>query len=135
MVLREMSMPCRSNIFSWRCGGWWSAHFATITCASKLAPAVLFSIGCGGSEPDWFAGGGDAWNTLLTNESVRRDVNRWLGSEFMQTRYELQVRRYANIEQVEYPIMELLEPMETPDEELDVDSRDSQLIVELLKRS
>jgi predicted ATPase len=87
------------------------------------------------SEPDWFAGGGDAWNTLLTNESVRGDVNRWLGSEFMQTRYELQVRRYANIEQIEYPIMELLEPMETPDEELDVDSRDSQLIVELLKRS
>ena len=24
------------------------AHLATITCANKLAPAVLFSIGCGG---------------------------------------------------------------------------------------
>jgi hypothetical protein len=23
-------------------------HFATITCANKLAPVVLFSIGCGG---------------------------------------------------------------------------------------
>jgi hypothetical protein len=44
MVLREMSMPCRSNIFSCRCSGWWSAHFATITCANKLAPAVLFYI-------------------------------------------------------------------------------------------
>jgi hypothetical protein len=48
MVLREMSMPCRSNIFSCRFSGWWSAHLATITCANKLAPAVLFSIGCGG---------------------------------------------------------------------------------------
>src|SRR5215831_6589154 len=51
MVLREMSMPCRSNIFSCRCKGWWSAHLATITCANKLAPAVLFSIGCGGGGP------------------------------------------------------------------------------------
>ena len=97
-------------------------------------PPRFFS-GMQSTEPDWFAGGGDAWNTLLTNESVRRDVNRWLGSEFMQTRYELQVRSYANIEQVEYPIMQLLEPMETPEEELDVDSRDSHLIVELLRRS
>jgi predicted ATPase len=87
------------------------------------------------SEPDWFAGGGDAWNTLLTNEAVRNDVNRWLGSEFMQTRYQLQVRSYANIEQVEYPITELLEPMEVPEEELDVDARDSHLIVEMLRRS
>src|SRR5271165_5990160 len=79
-------------------------------------PPRFFS-GMQSTEPDWFAGGGDAWNTLLTNDRVRRDVNRWLGSEFMQTRYELQVRSYANIEQVEYPIMELLEPMETSEEE------------------
>ena len=48
MVLREISTPCRSNIFSCRCSGWWSANLATITCASRLAPAVLFSIGCAG---------------------------------------------------------------------------------------
>jgi len=24
----EISMPCRSNIFSWRCSGWWSAQGA-----------------------------------------------------------------------------------------------------------
>src|SRR3974377_1435943 len=28
--------------------GRWSTVLATLTCASKLAPAVLFSIGCGG---------------------------------------------------------------------------------------
>lgn len=97
-------------------------------------PPRFFS-GMQSTEPDWFAGGGDAWNTLLTNEAVRSEVNRWLGSEFMQTRYELQVRSYANIEQVEYPIMGLLEPVEPIEGELDVDARDSHLIVEMLKRS
>src|SRR5689334_17733766 len=33
---------------SWRCSAWRSAHLATITCASKLAPAALFSVGCDG---------------------------------------------------------------------------------------
>jgi hypothetical protein len=97
-------------------------------------PPRFFS-GMQSTEPDWFAGGGDAWNTLLTNERVRKDVNRWLGSEFMQTRYELQVRSYANIEQVEYPIMELLEPMEPSDEESEVEPRDLHLIADLLRGS
>jgi hypothetical protein len=48
MVWREMSAPCRSKIFSCLFRGRWSAVLATITCASRLAPAVLFSIGCGG---------------------------------------------------------------------------------------
>ncbi len=53
----------------------------------------------------------------------------------MQTRYELQVRSYANIEQVEYPIMELLEPLAPSEEESEVESRDLHLIADLLRGS
>ena len=41
IVLREIRTPWRSNIFSCRCSGWWSASLLTITCASMLARAEL----------------------------------------------------------------------------------------------
>jgi hypothetical protein len=44
-------------------------------------------------DPNWFAGGGYAWEVVRRDESVRTAVNAWLGSEKrMQTCYELVVR-------------------------------------------
>lgn len=44
-------------------------------------------------DSNWFAGGGYAWDVMRTEESVRRQVNAWLGDALrMQTPYELQVR-------------------------------------------
>ena len=44
-------------------------------------------------DPNWFAGGGYAWDVVLTNEDVRQRVNAWLGdANRLKTPYELKVR-------------------------------------------
>jgi hypothetical protein len=44
-------------------------------------------------DPNWFAGGGYAWDVVRTREEVRRRVNAWLGDpERLKTPYELKVR-------------------------------------------
>ena len=52
-------------------------------------------------DPNWFAGGGYAWDVVRTQESVRRRVNKWLGDvRRMQTAYELRVRDLLSAEEV-----------------------------------
>ena len=44
-------------------------------------------------DPNWFAGGGHAWDVVRRNGDVRRRVNLWLGDrKRLQTPYELLVR-------------------------------------------
>ena len=44
-------------------------------------------------DPNWFAGGGYAWDVVRTDENVRKRVNAWLGDVHrMKTPYELEVR-------------------------------------------
>ena len=44
-------------------------------------------------DPNWFAGGGYAWDVVRTNPDVRRRVNEWLGdADRLKTPYELEVR-------------------------------------------
>ena len=44
-------------------------------------------------DPNWFAGGGHAWDEVRTREDVRRRVNAWLGdANRLKTPYELKVR-------------------------------------------
>lgn len=44
-------------------------------------------------DPNWFAGGGYAWDVVRTREDVRQRVNAWLGNaDRLKTPYELQVR-------------------------------------------
>ena len=44
-------------------------------------------------DPNWFAGGGYAWDVVRRDGKVRRRVNSWLGDpERLQTPYELVVR-------------------------------------------
>ena len=44
-------------------------------------------------DPNWFAGGGYAWDVVRINEDVRERVNRWLGdADRLKTPYELEVR-------------------------------------------
>ena len=44
-------------------------------------------------DPNWFAGGGYAWDVVRTNEYVRERVNAWLGdANRLKTPYELIVR-------------------------------------------
>ena len=44
-------------------------------------------------DPNWFAGGGYAWDVVRTSEDVRERVNAWLGdANRLKTPYELVVR-------------------------------------------
>lgn len=44
-------------------------------------------------DPNWFAGGGYAWDVVRTREDIRRRVNDWLGDAArLKTPYELMVR-------------------------------------------
>lgn len=61
-------------------------------------------------DPNWFAGGGYAWDVVRRNKSVRDAVNRWLNSpERLQTPYELMVRQLVGINEIESPIAEKLQ--------------------------
>ena len=44
-------------------------------------------------DPNWFAGGGYAWDVVRTHPEVRRRVNEWLGNpDRLKTPYQLEVR-------------------------------------------
>ena len=44
-------------------------------------------------DPNWFAGGGYAWDVVRTRKDIRDRVNQWLGdADHMKTPYELKVR-------------------------------------------
>ena len=44
-------------------------------------------------DPNWFAGGGYAWDEIRTRQEIRDRVNQWLGdADRLKTPYELRVR-------------------------------------------
>jgi hypothetical protein len=50
-------------------------------------------------DPNWFAGGGYAWDVVRRDEKVRKAVNEWLcASDRLQTPYELEVHRLISPE-------------------------------------
>jgi hypothetical protein len=52
-------------------------------------------------DPNWFAGGGYAWDVVRTREHIRRRVNEWLGdSARLKTPYELVVRELLTAETI-----------------------------------
>ncbi len=61
-------------------------------------------------DPNWFAGGGYAWDVVRRDARVRTLVNEWLNSpERLQTPYELLVRDLIGIDQLETPMWEAME--------------------------
>jgi len=60
-------------------------------------------------EPNWFAGGGYAWNVVRTNDEVRSAVNRWLGADALQTKYQLRIRSLVPMDSFEQPLEEAIE--------------------------
>lgn len=54
------------------------------------------------SDPNWFAGGGYAWDAVRRDEKLREKVNEWLGSkERLQTPYRLVVERLFTASEVQ----------------------------------
>lgn len=61
-------------------------------------------------DPNWYAGGGYAWDVVRRDARVRGLVNQWLNSaDRLQTPYELVVRNLVGLEQLEMPIWHALE--------------------------
>jgi hypothetical protein len=60
-------------------------------------------------DPNWFAGGGYAWDVIRTDKAIREAVNSWLLSEDkLQTPYELVVRELVGIDDLDSPLLEKL---------------------------
>lgn len=60
-------------------------------------------------DPNWYAGGGYAWDVVRRDGSVRELVNAWLGSaDRLQTPYRLDVRRLVSAEETEEPLLRRL---------------------------
>ncbi len=58
---------------------------------------------------NWLAGGGYAWDVVRTDEGVRAAVNRWLGSDALKTRYQLQIRTLGPMDEMEQPLADAIE--------------------------
>ena len=62
------------------------------------------------NDPNWYAGGGYAWDVVRRDVGVRAKVNEWLSAQDrLQTPYELMVRDLVGIDQLEEPLLEGLE--------------------------
>lgn len=63
-------------------------------------------------DPNWYAGGGYAWDVIRRDASVRKLVNEWLSApDRLQTPYELILRDLVGIDQLEGPLLEGLESL------------------------
>jgi AAA domain len=49
------------------------------------------------------------WRRLANQPELRNQINGWLGADFMKTRYELQVREYAPIDEITSRVPEALD--------------------------
>ncbi len=61
-------------------------------------------------DRNWTAGGGYAWDAVRRNTGLRERINGWLGgSDKLQTRYQLEVRRFISPRQAETSLALTLE--------------------------
>jgi hypothetical protein len=61
-------------------------------------------------DPNWYAGGGYAWDVIRRDARVRKAVNEWLSAtDRLQTPYELVVRDLVGIDQLDEPLLDGLE--------------------------
>jgi hypothetical protein len=69
-------------------------------------------------DPNWFSGGGYAWDVVRRVKKVREAVNTWLGSpERLQTPYELIVRELVGTDELEIPLLEGLDEVWVEEED------------------
>lgn len=70
-------------------------------------------------DPNWFSGGGYAWDVVRSNSKVRNLVNEWLSApNRLQTPYELVVRELIGIDELNKPLLEGLEQVELDEDPL-----------------
>jgi hypothetical protein len=52
-------------------------------------------------DPNWFAGGGYAWQAVKHDSEIRTLVNAWLGSDRLDTRYKFEERQLTSLSALE----------------------------------
>lgn len=63
-------------------------------------------------DPNWYAGGGYAWDVVRRDANVRKQINEWLSAPGrLQTPYELTVRDMVGVDNLEGPLWTALERM------------------------
>lgn len=76
-------------------------------------------------DPNWYAGGGYAWDVIRRDASVRKLVNEWLSApDRLQTPYELRIRHLLTIDDLDADYTKVIETLEkrfTGDEPYDWD--------------
>ncbi len=76
-------------------------------------------------DPNWFAGGGYAWDVVRRDTEVRKQVNAWLTApDRLQTPYELRIRHLLTIDDLDAEYTKLIDDLEqrvTSDEPYDFD--------------
>ena len=81
-------------------------------------------------DANWRAGGGYAWDVLRRDRTVREQVNKWLGADWLKTNYTVVLRELVAIDQLYNPLSTALEAFEGDDEvlglELDYDHKSGQ---------
>lgn len=64
-------------------------------------------------DPNWFAGGGYAWDVVRRDTDVRKLVNQWLNAkDRLQTRYELRIRHLLTIDDLDQDYTAIIESLE-----------------------
>jgi len=64
-------------------------------------------------DPNWFAGGGYAWDVVRRDASVRKMVNEWLNAkDRLQTPYELRIRHLLTINELKGIYNDIIENIE-----------------------
>jgi predicted ATPase len=76
-------------------------------------------------DPNWFAGGGYAWDEIRKRSDLREKVNKWLGDkDKLGTPYELRIRNLLTIDDLDADYTDVVEELEkrfTSDEPYDWD--------------
>jgi DNA-directed RNA polymerase subunit H (RpoH/RPB5) len=76
-------------------------------------------------DPNWYAGGGYAWDVVRRDAQVRKLVNEWLSAPYrLQTPYELILRDLVGIDQLEGPLLDNLEQIALENLEFEPDYDD-----------
>ncbi|RJR29963.1 MAG: hypothetical protein C4576_34400 [Desulfobacteraceae bacterium] len=64
-------------------------------------------------DPNWFAGGGYAWDVVRRDANVRKLVNEWLSApNRLQTPYELRIRHLLTIDDLKDSYYQIIEDIE-----------------------
>ncbi len=64
-------------------------------------------------DPNWYAGGGYAWDVIRSDERVRKMVNEWLGApDRLHTHYKLRLRYLLTIDDLDQDYTQIIETLE-----------------------